>query len=165
MESREYFICGFKYLKQEYFLIWYCADIDGVVVDSSKKTITSMSLSKIKEQPFKFESDDVELFDCDFALVATQKDNFTVESANIIINIVNMCGDIAKSIYGKHNSYEDLIISNKDIYDKIFYTCNLPSINNSSRKYLPEWSKNERDILYKLINDGINIFMNNRVDL
>ncbi|WP_250278048.1 hypothetical protein [[Clostridium] colinum] len=43
------------------------------------------------------------------------------------------------------------------IYDKLFYGENLPSINKSSKEYIPIFTKNEKEILYKLIMGYINL--------
>lgn len=71
-----------------------------------------------------------------------------------LIDCWNIFSDIARSVnedfYGNKKELNDL-------YSKLFYGCNLQIINTSNKKYIPEWSEEERTFIDNIMINGINI--------
>ena len=74
---------------------------------------------------------------------------------NYFLNIWNMADDVARSLklpfYGKRKSAND-------IYDRLFWGCNLPAMTPVGEKYIPDWT--EFSVLKKVIDESISIILN-----
>ena len=75
------------------------------------------------------------------------------------INVWNTADDIAVTL-DKPFSGKSGDNSIDDIYDKLFWACNLPAVTPEGKEYIPIWSKEEMELLKKIIDDAIKIIIN-----
>lgn len=159
MNNKEYYLCSLIYEQTEIFFIWYEGEPDGVVVDKQGNTITASDMETIKsagkELNILFETEEVTVFDYDLTYNAIKREIYSEHVMNDAINLLNIFGDIALSI--PDNEYNDLLDNNKPIYNKIFYGCNLPSVNTTNEKYVPVWTHEEQQVLQNLFEHGIRL--------
>lgn len=61
-----------------------------------------------------------------------------------LLHVFNVCDDVALTTHS-----EATWDSGKfgEVYDKLFYGCNLPSVNRSGRLWRPRWTQEEVDLL------------------
>ena len=157
---RKFYIVTFIICKNVYYTLWFTNNNDGFILDDDKKHIKS----------FKFEEDirvfavennldlEVEITNilCDKnKLLDTQHID-----CNYILTFWNIISDISNTIktdfLGDHKT-KDIC----DIYNKIFYGCNLPAIKNENKneKFVPKWRNNEKILIQRVIKDGLKILI------
>ena len=45
----------------------------------------------------------------------------------------------------------------QNIYDKLFYGCNLPSLKKSGEDFLPKWADDEKNLIKKVLKNGFEV--------
>lgn len=48
-----------------------------------------------------------------------------------------------------------------EVYDKLFYGCNLPAIRGNGNLYIPKWNRNEIISIAKVMQNGMDIVETN----
>ena len=45
----------------------------------------------------------------------------------------------------------------QNIYDKLFYGCNLPSLKKNGEDFLPKWADDEMNLIKKVLKNGFEV--------
>lgn len=75
---------------------------------------------------------------------------------NFCIDMWNIFQDCAYSLDRKF--YGDKKKLNP-VYSKLFYGLNLPSINKSGKKYIPEFSASEKEEIFHVLKKGLSLLL------
>lgn len=84
------------------------------------------------------------------------KENTSID-CNLFLNAWNLFRDIAFSVNAEFDSNEK---RTKNIYDKLFWGCNLPSVTPKGKYYEPIWDENELNLIRSILNSGLTILRN-----
>jgi hypothetical protein len=151
----EHYMVVFKVKNIEYYTIWFTNDICGFIIESNtiKYFNNKDDLGKYcDDKGLSYDNDD-DYYDVDKLLICINEKNKIID-CEFILNFWNIISDISKSInipfVGDNDDFND-------IYHKLFYGNNLPSINTSNKKYVPNWSLCELNQLYVVMENGSKI--------
>lgn len=151
----QYYIVVFVMKGRKYFTIWYTDDKDGFVLNSEGRIEifkTEIDVREFLQKKQMKPGEKVTFFDCDE--LGTM--NYEHIDCSKVLDFWNIITDISYSVnedfIGRTKSEEIL-----NIYDKLFYGCNLPASNRMDEKYVPEWSAKEQMMISNVINDGLRI--------
>jgi hypothetical protein len=147
---------------QERYLIWVENDPDLVVTESGriptfKDLLAARSYADTKgyilkpEEPAAHDLDWIsawyrdsgQVIDCEKALVAW-----------------NLFRDIAVSVGAAGTEFNTIDAAAQNIYKKLFWGNNLPSVTPKGQHYTPEWSPEDRRKLGALLSCGLELFEN-----
>jgi hypothetical protein len=78
-----------------------------------------------------------------------------------ILSAWNLFSDVSHSVERYQERFVLLDRTHHEIYNKIFFGNNLPSITPEGETYVPEWSLAELDIVCDLMSSGITMFRGN----
>ena len=144
--------------EQEFHCLWYTNDIDGLLTRNNRlvhfrnrndlnafcalKTLTLEDGTSVYH-PLK--------------AVHTLLDESVAMDYVEILNFWNLSSDLASSLrvkfLGDHRSTNNL-------YNKVFYGNNLPSLRRDGEEYVPQWDEDEREALIKIMSHGLEILQN-----
>lgn len=151
----QYYIVGFVMKRKKYFTIWYTDDKDGFVLNSQGRIEIFKTENDVREFLQKKQikpGEKVTLVDCD----EIGEMNYEHIECSRVLDFWNIITDISYSVnedfVGRTKSEEIL-----NVYDKLFYGCNLPVINRTDEKYVPEWSAKEQKVIFNVIRDGLRV--------
>jgi hypothetical protein len=71
------------------------------------------------------------------------------------LDVWNVVSDLAHSIHEPFCGDDDGEI--RSVYNKLFYGCNLPTINTSGKEYIPVWPEDEIIILLQVLKNAVEI--------
>lgn len=164
--EKEYYILWYRLQNRDAYLIWYSDETDGVLTDSSDKIISFDTKEQLLEYALKvkidIKSEILELHNIDLVsewIKANDPEKINFTEFN---NIWNLWTDIANSINGSF--YQDSFAIDK-IYDKLFWSCDLPTASAEDNRYFPEWTEDELATMKELFSNGINMFQQSLVSL
>lgn len=167
MNNNEFYKCQFKSNNNFIYFIWYYNDLDGVLVNSDLEIITFQEIEHIQKyssvNSIEFESEELIIFDYDLVLELLEKKKLDKEGVNVILDFINIFTDIANSLSASFNLYQELLDQNNDLYEKIFYACDLPSVNTSENKENPNWDHYEISVIKEILHLGMKLFNENRI--
>ena len=153
---RKHHLVSFQWNGKDHYCIWFNNRTSGFIVEDRrlKWFATRQELEQYAGQRDMMLGDDEQ----ELALRPLNKAQEVSDSAgcNHYICIWNMAEDVARSLklpfYGKNKATDD-------IYDKLFWGCNLPAMTPEGEEYIPEWSQEELGLLAKVIDEGISIIV------
>jgi hypothetical protein len=154
-DVREYFSNNIIFDNKDHFCIWFSEGKSGFITEENKiKSFpTYNELSRFAEKNGIRLNDERESLTVDYAI--EQLKNKTLD-CNYLISIWHAAEDIADSLeipfYGSMGAN-----NTDDIYDRLFWGCNLPAVTPKGKHYTPIWTGEELRILTRTIKDGIRI--------
>jgi hypothetical protein len=154
----EYYKVAFIYKTRYLYTLWYTNDVDGLLNENGKikyfnneNELNNYCINK----KINIEFDSIEIYNID-KINKIKSDIYVNIDCEYILNLWNITTDIAKTIgatfYG--NKKNEII----NVYDKIFFGNNLPSVRGDGEEYIPSWNKKEINILIKVLEDCYKIF-------
>ena len=148
----KYYICKFILYKITYSCLWHSDTEDFFKINNKFIYFNNIDdLRKIIIDNNLIVGEEIDEFDCD-KIKKFSRNNLL--SPNEILNFWNILTDVSKD-------FEINFVGNKrnrlidHIYNKLFYGCNLPTINISGKIYVPKWRKKEIEEIKKIIENGI----------
>jgi hypothetical protein len=90
----------------------------------------------------------------DFDAAAAWLSDGGTPDAEILLNIWNLAGDVARSV---EKPFEDRSGELDAIYNKIFAGNNLPAMTPPGEHYEPEWDLEELALLRRIIGQGVDL--------
>lgn len=151
----QYYIVQFNNENIVRYAIWYTDEKDGFVCESGKILFFD-SVEMLKEfcdskKNVITDTDEMPfIYDFDYLKnwLKFPDDNFDCSNMLDFWNIISdALNDMGIHFIGDCKTDENV---NK-VYDKLYYGCNLPAYNKNKMKYTPEWTKEEIDILQKVL--------------
>ena len=154
-EIIEFYPLKFKVNQTEYCTLWYTDEIDGFLQDENKKIKFFANVGEAKafteSKGYSIDSEVLQITDD-----ILKKLDMQILDCNVIITCWNILSDMAKSIdcdfLGDSKSEEI-----QNIYDKLFYGCNLPSLKKSGEDFLPKWADDEKNLIKKVLKNGFEV--------
>ena len=156
--SCEYYSYWYRLNNEDSFLIWFSNEKDGVVVDENGFVPSFGKKSDLKnyceKNQIKVDLDNSNLTNLDTIKNWLDKGG-KLEDYNLYLDTWNLFEDIAISTNG--NFDKDKAVTN-DIYDRIFWGCNLPAVTPEGESFTPTWTKKELKIIHKTLTFGLQMF-------
>jgi hypothetical protein len=156
--TKHYYFVDFKYKEKVYFCLWYTDEVDGFHTNNEGLEIFD-SLEQAKNYCTKNAmtyNDEHTHYDID--KVEEWVNNGTGGDVDweLILDFWNIAIDLTVSL--KVEFIGNIDDEYNDIYDKLFYGNNLPTINTSDKEYIPEWTEEEVLELKQVIGAGVLMF-------
>jgi hypothetical protein len=136
-------------------------DNDYLITDGNNKLLAFRSIEELvgfdKEKYAVYEDQTAE-YDFD----AISKSRYYINNAvncEELLNAWNLFGDIAHTT--KLKFIGDSRLYNYE-YEKLFCGCNLPSVVKEGRIYIPTWRSKEIRRLFKVVKNGIDIYVKSK---
>ncbi|MGX7263944.1 hypothetical protein [Enterococcus crotali] len=146
----DYHSVQFIYQKKKLLTVWYTDDKDGFVTKGRKILFFK---NYCIENRIICEENEVS-FDIDW-LIHWYVSNSEEINEKEMLDIWNIFTDLAYSIDEHFLGDED---NYNQVYSKLFYGNNLPTINKSGRIYTPDWSKEEIEEIRAVMKNGVELF-------
>jgi len=161
--ARTYFKLLYRLDGVDGLLLWYTNDSDGVTttadncVLSFKTEADLLAYSHAHSLVVKQEEPVLHNLDAIAAWLARPQAETIVCSD--FLDAWNLFGDIARSCpqYSVGFAARDKHLS--DVYEKLFYGSNLPSVTPPGEHHTPEWSRDEITGLSQSLQDGLDMFV------
>lgn len=139
--------------KRHGIALWYSGEQDGLLVQADGKlrifANCTDALAFAKEQGYTpAESLTVYAYP---PLQALQQGQVDCPS---LLHWWNLFSDIAQSVHQPFSG-DARDEKTQNLYNKLFYGCNLPAMRQGSPLYHPVWSDDERILLQKILRDGL----------
>lgn len=151
----EYYIVSIIINGEKHFVIWFSNHEDGMITEN-KKLISFEADSQCRDYALRngmVLEEEESGFDFDAIKPWLSKPDNKI-SYNTFLNIWNMMSDLAVSVgipfLGDGKVYSD-------IYDKLFFGCNLPAIRGDGELYIPKWNKDEIASIANVLKNGMDI--------
>lgn len=139
--------------KRHGIALWYSGEQDGLLVQADGKlrifADCTDALAFVKEQGYTpAESITVYAYPPLQALQQGQVD------CQPLLHWWNLFSDIAQSVHQPFSG-DARDEKTQNVYNKLFYGCNLPAMRQGGPLYHPVWSDEERILLQKILRDGL----------
>jgi hypothetical protein len=156
--KREYYICWYRLDGKDSYLIWFSTDEDdGVFVGESNLSPSFDNTAALrnfaKSNKIKLKKEEPLLIDLDIVKNWLKGTENKVKDYNPFLNAWNLFEDISVSTnedFHKNRNY--------DIYERIFWGCNIPAVTPEGESFTPNWTKKELKIIREIMNSGLKIF-------
>ena len=150
-----YYIVQFNDERTVKYAIWYTDDEDGFVSEHGKILFFDYveSLEEFCDDKNIIISDNYKIY-CvyDFGYLKkwllSPDDRF---DCSIMLDLWNVISDASKSMDVAFIGDDKENEMANQLYSKLFHGCNLPSVNTSGKKYIPEWTQKEIDGLAEIL--------------
>ena len=157
MDTKSY-VCWFRLDGQDGYLIWQTNGSDGVYVDKNAALafhdLTSLrayakeaGISIVEENPVVHNLDQL----AQWLLLP----NGNMITADSFLDAWNLFSDVAGSLRIRFDASTRIT---NPVYEKLFYSCNLPSATPEGQTFKPMWSVDETNIMVSVLSDGLKLF-------
>ena len=149
------YIVKFLIDPKPYFCIWHSDEKDVFWMEKDKILYFSeiTELQNFCEQE-KIQIDEkITTYDVDKLMNLLNESELEID-CNFYIDMWNIFHDCAYSVDQKFYGDKKKLIQ---IYDKLFYGLNLPVINTSGEKYIPEFSVSEKEEIAHVLKEGVSL--------
>lgn len=157
--EKEYYLLCYRLNQKDGYLIWYSDETDGLLTDESGKVISFNSKQQLLEFAFNInitiQPDEPEFHNMDLVNEWIKENDPMLINFSAFNGIWNLWTDIANST--GRSFYQDKV-STDEIYDKLFWSCELPTANPEDRRYYPEWTERELITMKELFSGGMAMF-------
>ncbi|MGE5432940.1 MAG: hypothetical protein ACM3QX_17800 [Syntrophomonadaceae bacterium] len=157
--DKEYYILWYRLDKKNRYLIWFSDDKDGVVTDASGRAISFNSKEELLDYASRHNLEIVqeqpELHDLDLVSKWVDENDPLLINFSQFNNIWNLWTDISHSTGRSFDGDKDTA---ETVYDKLFWSCTLPTGKSDERDYIPEWTEDELKSLKDLLLNGTSMF-------
>jgi hypothetical protein len=152
----EGYLVEFRYPENSFYCIWCDTDIE-VFLLVSEKLFYREQLGDVKEYCYVNEigllNDAATIYNVG-EIEKWANSNLKEIDVSQILTFWNIIDDYAKALEIEFSGNKDEMW---DIYEKIFYGNNLPSINTSGSLYKPKWTKKELLLIKGVIEEGLDL--------
>lgn len=146
-------------LRQEQYLIWTSNGEDGVVVDDAGFVPVFKDAQAVQAYAdgsgYKLESEEPILHDLDWVAAWVNEPQAPI-LCNEALAAWNLFSDVARSVH--EGAFGPLDSRFPEVYNKLFWGSNLPSMTPEGRHYDPEWLPEERRALAQVLGAGLEMF-------
>lgn len=160
-EEKKHFAVLFIYEYEQHYSIWISDDQDSLMTENEKIILFSdmLSLKKYCERKRLSLEEGIAEYDIDKLAGWVDEESSTID-VSFILDFWNVFMDVS-------NSVKELFVGNEeeysDLYRKLFYGNNLPTINTSENDYIPVWNEHEVDQIKFIMKSGIKLFRENTI--
>lgn len=158
---REYYAYWYRLNDKEAFLIWYSNEKDGFVVNEAGFIPTFESKDDLKNYADKIQIvvdlNDPNLIELD-SVKNWLNDGGKIKDYNLFLDVWNLFEDISVSTHGNFDNDKEVT---NDLYDRIFWGCNIPAVTPEGESFTPTWTKKELKIIRETLSFGFKMFQEN----
>jgi hypothetical protein len=158
MSERQHYLCEFRLGGKRLYVVWYSDTRDGLLVSTNRTLVSFESPEQARayasSHAIALESQHMSVFDYDLIESWCGRPLSERIDCGEFLNAWNMFADVASSLEG----VSEFVAANAgmtDIYEKVFYGNNLPSITPEGQHYKPTWSVEEVKALADLLSLGL----------
>lgn len=156
---REYYPVKINLNRIIYYMLWFTGEDDGFISELSKPLLFSNfnDLDKYaKNINIKLESD---LTVYNFEAITNWIENPKSPSKyELFLDSWNFFNDLSKSTDSPFKGNFDSG-NTVDVYNKLFYGLNLPTLKKNGEEFTPKWDEQEIEKLRDVLEDGISILL------
>lgn len=160
--ERSYTICPITIDGNQIFLLFFDNSFSGLYVDESRFAIGSRTLTSLAEFANKTSLPLVSEvgYHRDLGQICSWLDNPSSETLNCssAIDLWNLGSDYENGCQNRNTDKDDT--EDKDLYEKVFWGCNLPSVTPPGKKYEPIWSDDEISQLITILQRHVDVLRN-----
>lgn len=158
-EGQTHYICWCRLNNADAYLIWYSNATDGVVVDKSGDVLVFTApedlLNYAKAHDILIKEEAPQLHDLDVVDRWVHGKAAELPGCEEVLLVWNLLTDISSSLREDFEQGDD---KTKQVYEKLFFGNNLPSITPDKMRYNPVWKKGELQLMRKTLKRGFEIF-------
>jgi hypothetical protein len=143
-------------------LLWQSGDTDSVCVNSDGYLYSFSSPADLNSfadaNQMRIEDEEPRLHDLDSieTWIGGQKSDVDCVAT---LNAWNLFCDVANSVENPlKENFEKIDAEMSDVYDKVFWSNNLPAVTPPGKKFVPTWSAEELQALAALLSAGLIMF-------
>ncbi|REJ95962.1 MAG: hypothetical protein DWQ29_01270 [Planctomycetota bacterium] len=143
---------------RDVFFLWFTDEVDGVVLEAGNL----VTFSTLQECIDFAETRHLDLGSRESTVVAIDQARDWIEhfetspvDARVLLNTWNMLEDYLRS---RGSSGESFPLGENDLYEKLFFANNLPSITPSGQKFAPDWSLEEKQRIVAALKQPLSEF-------
>ncbi|RYX81074.1 hypothetical protein EON83_25650 [bacterium] len=171
--TKSYYQLWYRLDNNDRYLIWYDVqeadkELDGIVLDAEGRIPVFTSPEALSDyaqaRSLVIEDDDEPLLhDLDVVAHWLETEEWETETLAEInceefLAAWNLFADVSRSIKGSFDGDHD---HTGDIYGKLFWGNNLPSLTPEGECYIPDWSEQEQHIIRDVMSQGLQMFRDN----
>lgn len=167
--KKMYYRCWYRLDSYDRYLIWYNVeevdeDLDGVVLDAQGDIpifdSSDALLSYAQNQNISLVTEEPILHDLDvLAQWSHIKQSSPASSATIdcdaFLSAWNLFADVSRSLGAHFDSDRE---KSGEIYMKLFWGNNLPSLTPEGKCFIPTWSEDEEQVINEILSQGLQMF-------
>lgn len=154
----EYYILWYQLDSKNSYLIWFSTDEqDGVFVNKRNIVPSFDTIEALRQhaelKEINLKEEEPRLINLDVVQKWLKEKITTIEDYNEFLDAWNLFEDVSKSISADfHKS------GNSDIYERIFWGCNIPVITPEGESFTPTWTEKELEIIRETLSFGLQMF-------
>jgi hypothetical protein len=157
--NREYYIYWYQFDYKKAYLIWFSTDDkDGFLVDENGFIPSFENIENLRNyahsKQIVVNTEDPNFFNLDVIQDWVNKNLNKIEDYNAILNVWNLFDDISFSTNGNFDK-----IGHYNIYERIFWGCNIPAMTPEGESFTPTWTKKELKIIRETLKLGFQMFV------
>lgn len=145
--------------RRSLYLLWYTNDTDGVVTDKQGRIVIRSDAEELLRYAatagISAEPGEPYLYDLDLIAQWIHTGDIGLIDCNQFNSAWNLFSDISTSINGGFDPDRKLT---NDLYNKLFWGCNLPAVTPEGERYHPSWSEDEIQLLSWIFQQGVTMF-------
>jgi len=155
---KTYYLAEFKYPTKSYCCIWYSGEVDGFQTENNALVYFD-SFEEAKQycaqHEIRYVEDEVSKDDIGKVEQWLSDGGGEDVDCDLLLRFWNSVTDLAATFGIEYIGNERMYTN---IYEKLFYGNNLPTINTSGRTYISKWTEGELLALKEIIDIGVNLF-------
>ncbi len=141
------------------YLIWFSTDEDdGVFVGESNLSPSFDNTDALrnfaKSNKIKLKEEEPLLINLDIVKNWLDGTDNLIEDYNPFLNAWNLFEDVSVSINGDFHKNR-----NYDIYERIFWGCNISAVTPEGESFTPSWTKKELKSIREIMKTGLKMFV------
>ncbi len=149
----KYYLIKLLFKGSDYYLIWFSDDIDGLLIENQRLLV----FSSVDEAKIFASNEHIVLengiTDYDLSHFTELINNTGIsKNCGMLIDIWNLFSDLSKSL-NEHFAGDDEDEETIDIYNKLFYGCNLELLE--TEEYHPNFDDDEKNKCYEIFKSGM----------
>ncbi len=154
----DYYTCWYRLDGQDRYIIWYTSDVDGVCLRDGKIPVFKEQTALTEYAAsigINIQSEEPGLHD--LGVVAKWLESPTGKTVDCpSFNAAwNLFTDVSRSVKGDFDQDQT---RTKNVYEKLFWGMNLPSVTPEGKEYEPIWTKKEVALLHEVLSQGLEMF-------
>jgi hypothetical protein len=157
--DKKYYILWYRLNNKDQYLIWFSDETDGVLTDASGNALSFYSKNELleyaSENNLQIVSEEPELHNLDLVSEWIKENDPSIINFSQFNNMWNLWTDTSHSTGRGFNEDDEAA---EKIYDKLFWSCTLPTGKSDDQNYIPEWTEDELKTMRELFLKGIAMF-------
>jgi hypothetical protein len=153
-----HYLCAVRIDRVLHYVVWYTNDRDGLVRREDQSVVLSNTVEEARSEAARtgltIAADLPVLYDFDQLPDVLAREPREEPECRVLLDAWNFLGDAVESSDdgGRFDSISD---EASDIYEKLFWASNLPSMTPPGERFLPTWHAKETDTIRHVLEIGV----------